>query len=581
MGENVFYINGLNITNFVNGIGAAVVPFEFYKSVEVKTGGYPAEFGRGTGAMINAVTKSGSNDFTFALHGNYEPDAWRERIPDTTNARNALAHRTDNNLTVEAGGPIIRDRLFFYGLASFQELKAQNAINNEPGPGVTRRSADQGPPADPFYALKLDAYVTDRQHLELTYFDTSRKRKRDTYQYLLANNEILPARFSADSLYQAARTTSRAHRDLHRLADPVGRLRAARSTTSRSATCSPNPSSRTTAPERPRPSAARRPARPPCRRWPTASSTAPTPTSISSCSATTTSGAASTRKTLLTQFTVRNGERNWIYRKAGASGAQGGAIGAGQEYVEMRRFETGGGYSGKNKAYYIQDAWDVTDDLTLNLGVRKDQFKVKNPLGQAFSSFDDEVALRLGFAYDLFGARTDKLYGLVRSHLPARRLQHRVPGRVSGHRRLGVLLPGRRTGFDLHPGPVDRPADRRRGRPGDRRHLVPCVATVKSIAPVGTNACVIRNNGLAPAPDTVSALNLKSTYQDEYIDRLRAPDRRPVEGRPEPDLPQPGQGQRGHGDGPGDPGLVLGQRLRPDQRRQDRLHRRGTARTSS
>ncbi|MGS7457757.1 hypothetical protein, partial [Mycobacterium tuberculosis] len=47
--------------------------------------------------------------------------------------------------------------------------------------------------------------------------------------------------------------------------------------------------------------------------------------------------------------------------------------------------------------------------------------------------------------------------------------------------------------------------------------LVPCVATVKSIAPVNTQACVIRNNGLAPAPDTVSALNLKSTYQDEYI----------------------------------------------------------------
>jgi hypothetical protein len=79
----VFYVNGLNITNFVNGIGATV-PFEFYKSVEVKTGGYPAEFGRGTGAVINAVTKSGSNDFTFAIHGNYEPDSLREEAPNTT-----------------------------------------------------------------------------------------------------------------------------------------------------------------------------------------------------------------------------------------------------------------------------------------------------------------------------------------------------------------------------------------------------------------------------------------------------------------------------------------------------------------
>ena len=179
----------MNISNFVNGIGSAVVPFEFYKSVEVKTGGYPAEFGRGTGAMINAVTKSGSNDFTFALHGNYEPDKWREQMPNTTIARNSLAHRTDKSFTIEAGGPIIRDRLFFYGLASYQNLKVQNATNNT-SPTAVRSSVTKDRTADPFYAFKLDGYITDRQHLEITYFDTSRKRKRDSYQYTLIDNQI-------------------------------------------------------------------------------------------------------------------------------------------------------------------------------------------------------------------------------------------------------------------------------------------------------------------------------------------------------------------------------------------------------
>lgn len=127
IGENVFFVNGLNITNFVNGIGATLVPFEFYKSVEVKTGGYPAEFGRGTGAVINAVTKSGTNEFKFALHGNYEPNSLREQAPNTTITQNSVAKRTDKSLIVEAGGPIIQDRLFFYGLASFQSLKTQTA----------------------------------------------------------------------------------------------------------------------------------------------------------------------------------------------------------------------------------------------------------------------------------------------------------------------------------------------------------------------------------------------------------------------------------------------------------------------
>ena len=44
-GENQYYVNGLNITNFRNFLGYSTVPFEFYESVDVKTGGYQAEFG--------------------------------------------------------------------------------------------------------------------------------------------------------------------------------------------------------------------------------------------------------------------------------------------------------------------------------------------------------------------------------------------------------------------------------------------------------------------------------------------------------------------------------------------------------
>ena len=58
--ENAYYINGMNITDFRNFLGATSVPFEFYEQVETKTGGYAAEFGRSTGGVVNAVSKSGS-----------------------------------------------------------------------------------------------------------------------------------------------------------------------------------------------------------------------------------------------------------------------------------------------------------------------------------------------------------------------------------------------------------------------------------------------------------------------------------------------------------------------------------------
>ncbi|HQL31549.1 MAG TPA: TonB-dependent receptor, partial [Thermoanaerobaculales bacterium] len=61
VGENSYQINGLNITNFRNGVGSSWVPFEFVDEVQVKTGGYEAEFGRSTGGVVNMVTKSGTN----------------------------------------------------------------------------------------------------------------------------------------------------------------------------------------------------------------------------------------------------------------------------------------------------------------------------------------------------------------------------------------------------------------------------------------------------------------------------------------------------------------------------------------
>ena len=52
--ENVYLINGLDTTNFRNFTGSSTVPFEFYDTVEVKTGGYAAEFGKAIGGV--AVT---------------------------------------------------------------------------------------------------------------------------------------------------------------------------------------------------------------------------------------------------------------------------------------------------------------------------------------------------------------------------------------------------------------------------------------------------------------------------------------------------------------------------------------------
>jgi len=510
IGENVFFVNGLNITNFVNGIGATLVPFEFYKSVEVKTGGYPAEFGRGTGAVVNAVTKSGSNDFTFAIHGNYEPNGLREKAPNTTITRNDLVTRTDKSFIVEAGGPIIKDHLFFYGLASFQNLETST--------GTTAGQYVEDRTADPFYAFKLDGYITDRQHVELTYFDTSRKRKRDSYG-IGANGQPNAVRDSAETLYQGgenyvARYTG-TFTDWLTLSAAYGRSEVDNAAVGNLVGIARVQDARVT------PTADRSIQK-------TAAGTFPSIAEREFYRADADLyfkllGSHHVRfgydreNTTLTQFTVRNGGRNYTYRTAGASGAIGGAVAAGQQYIEGRKFQTGGGFEGVNKAYYIQDAWDITDRLTLNLGVRKDQFSVADPNGQVFSSFDNEIGLRGGFAYDLFGDRNDKVYGSYgRTYLPvASNTAFRAASPAidvsefwlpaGGATTFGALDPV--TGF-----PVAGFGAQVTGG-----SLVACPATVGSNAPAGAVACQVRNNGVSPDPDAVAAKNLKSTYQDEYI----------------------------------------------------------------
>ena len=98
--ENAYYINGLNITNFDNYLGGAEVPFDFYKSVEIKSGGYSAEFGRATGGIVNAVSKSGSNDFDAALHLNWAPDFLR-----SDNKNLLTCGYDDASNTTFTGGP--------------------------------------------------------------------------------------------------------------------------------------------------------------------------------------------------------------------------------------------------------------------------------------------------------------------------------------------------------------------------------------------------------------------------------------------------------------------------------------------
>jgi carboxypeptidase family protein/TonB-dependent receptor-like protein len=73
--ENRYVIDGIETTNVINGLSAKPVLADFVDEVQVKSSGYPAEFGGSTGAVINVITKSGTNSFSGNALGYYQGSA--------------------------------------------------------------------------------------------------------------------------------------------------------------------------------------------------------------------------------------------------------------------------------------------------------------------------------------------------------------------------------------------------------------------------------------------------------------------------------------------------------------------------
>ncbi len=404
--ENAFYINGLNITNFDTYIGAAEVPFDFYKSVEVKTGGYPAEFGRATGGVVNAVTKSGSNTFKFAVHGNFESDSLREDSPDTYIIANHRGKSFSNSLTTEVSGPIIEDHLFFYVLNQQRDYESKQAQKTL-GQYVTDKSND------PFWGVKLDGLITDRQRVELTYFDTSKTINRTANAYTASTDTIgaalPPTVYSQGGVNWVARYTG-TFTDWFTFSAAYGKNKDSNSVLPLDTASALVQEDYTTG-------------------------------SLNTISAQ--KGATiELRETerefyrfdgdfyfnLVGSHHVRMGYDHedttldhtsrdtgpgatgiaYIYHQGSSDDTY--AVPTNVNYIEVSTNRFGGApVTGTNESFYIQDAWDITPDLSLQLGLRNDKFTLGNLRQEDVLNLKNNWGPRVGITWDPLGQGRDKV----------------------------------------------------------------------------------------------------------------------------------------------------------------------------
>lgn len=123
--ENRFIIDGQDTTDLRTGVSRKTVLADFIAEVQVKSSGYNAEYRATTGGVISAITKSGSNRWNGSVGSYYSNDDWAGKIRQSlrlnplrqTEAEHITTPR-DPDFTVEPvgniGGPIFRDKTWFF-----------------------------------------------------------------------------------------------------------------------------------------------------------------------------------------------------------------------------------------------------------------------------------------------------------------------------------------------------------------------------------------------------------------------------------------------------------------------------------
>lgn len=149
--ENQYIVDGLSVNDAAFGILSSPLSVEFVKEVNVITGGYMPEYGRATGGVLDAVTKSGSNEFHGSIFAGISPGVLEgERAIIQREGQTILTDPKLESLRdfgVEFGGPIVKDKLwFFVGFSpSFSRYKMERYLNNR---AYDLQSSDECPNPD-------------------------------------------------------------------------------------------------------------------------------------------------------------------------------------------------------------------------------------------------------------------------------------------------------------------------------------------------------------------------------------------------------------------------------------------------
>jgi hypothetical protein len=436
--ENQYYVNGFNVTNSFRGLNFSRIPFEAIAEQQVKTGGYGAEFGRSLGGVVSQTTKRGTNEFKSGSSIYWSPGSLRSKTRNanysnplepssfgTVRSINAEEQTGEWTANVWASGALVKDKLFAFALIGYSEHEEDRWGN------VTQANNTNDQTETPSWLVKMDWHINDANSFELTAFSDEEETTSKVYLNTLgAANRLaligtqydesggtnlvgkytsyITDNFTVSALYGHGEYS----RGLH-LTTADGRRVAYGGDLNTPASGCPVIVD----------------ARPADRR-------AATGTYASTCNITATfpslgsierQDAGDERNQFridaewelgahllrfgydLDDFESIAGEsieggRQWRYSTATIDGVR-------RDVVREQIVNQGATVEVKQRAFYVEDNWNITENFLFSAGLRWDSFENLNGQGETYVEINNQFGPRLGFSWDVKGDSSMKVYG--------------------------------------------------------------------------------------------------------------------------------------------------------------------------
>ena len=153
--SNLFLINGVVVNENLRGQPNDLFIEDAIEETTVSTGNISAEYGRFTGGVVNAITKSGGNDLKGSFRVTFHDDRWTANNPfDRELGHDNRVDRVTETYEETLGGPVWKDRVWFFGAGRQEKLSDSRETRLIPRPG------DIDPTATAYL------HSTDEQRLE-------------------------------------------------------------------------------------------------------------------------------------------------------------------------------------------------------------------------------------------------------------------------------------------------------------------------------------------------------------------------------------------------------------------------------